>query len=518
MSFPLPFHAAPRRWRAGGAATGAVPSAAHLFVSLLFAASGLAFAQQPPGADAAESCTRLSTHGLPQARIVSAEWVTQGSPITLWPGAQATPAPRAFCRVNVQAAPVPGSAIGIEVWLPQTGDWNGKALQVGNGGFAGQVPVAGLHEYLLRGYAVAGTDGGHRAPDGMDASWALRQPQRVVDFGWRAVRETSRLSGRIVQRFMTRPPVRRYFVGCSNGGRDALMAAQRFPRDFDGVIAGAAAADWTGLMIGQALLQRDLLPPRAVLPASKLPALQAASRRACADGADYVRDPEACRVDPLQMLCRSGDAADRPDCLSPEQALLVRRIYAGMPEPVTGRWLPGLEPGTEADPGHWDFSLLAAPTQPLGKLSSYSFAEGFFRYFVRDDPNVPLHELITDDFARAQRRWHRDLDAVDPDLRAFRARGGKLLQYHGWADSIVPPRMSIAYQRSLRERMGQLEDFHRLYMVPGMNHCAGGHGPWQVDWLAALERWVEHGEAPAQLTARHPQTPATQMLLPHAAR
>lgn len=493
-------------------------AAAITLGGLLLAASGLAGAGHAVGTDAAASCARLSTLGLPQARIVSAEWIAPGTPITLWPGAQPTPSPRGFCRVGVQAAPVRGSAIGIEVWLPDAGAWNGKYLQVGNGGFAGQVPVPGLFEHLQRGYAVAGTDGGHRAPDGMDASWALRQPQRVVDFGWRAVRETSRLSGRIVQRFMARPPLHRYFVGCSNGGRDALMAAQRLPREFDGIIAGAAAADWTGLMIGQALLQRELLPPRAVLPARKLPALQAASRRACAAGADYVRDPEACHVDPLQMLCSPGDPADRADCLSLEQAMLVRRIYSGMAEPVTGRWLPGLEPGTEAEPGHWDFSLLAAPTLPLGKLSSYSFAEGFFRHMVRDDPGVRIHELDTRDFALAQRRWRRDLDAVDPDLRVYRARGGKLLQYHGWADSIVPPRMSIAYQRSLRERMGPVEGFHRLYMVPGMNHCAGGHGPWQVDWLGVLERWVEQGEAPAELTARHPQTPASQSLRPHPAR
>lgn len=312
---------APIRWpRAGGAAPCAPPhSVACLVGGLMLAASGLASAQQPVDAGAAEACTRMSKLDLSRARVVSARWVAQGSPISLWAGASPTPVPRAFCRVSVQAEPARGSAIGIEVWLPQAADWNGKYLQVGNGGFAGQVPVPGLFEHLQRGYAVAGTDGGHRAPDGMDASWALGQPQRVVDFGWRAVRETARPSSRIVHHFLAQAPQRRYFVGCSNGGRDALMAAQRFPRDFDGIVAGAAAADWTGLMISQALVQRDLLPPRAVLPASKLPALQAESRRACAAGADFVRDPQACRVDPLRMLCSPGEAADSPDCLSPEQ-------------------------------------------------------------------------------------------------------------------------------------------------------------------------------------------------------
>lgn len=486
---------------------------ARVAASLVLAAGGLANAQPAAPASPAAACSRLASLESPQARVVSAEWVAQGTPIVLWQGGQATPVPRAFCRVALTASPVSGSEIGIEVWLPAAAEWNGKYLQVGNGGFAGSVPLPGLAQHLLRGYAAAGTDSGHRSNDGLDASWARGQPQRVVDWGWRAVSETSRLARLVIRGFHAQAPGRSYFVGCSNGGRDALMAAQRFPRDFDGIVSGAAAADWTGMMIGQALIQREVLPPRSLLPARKLPALQAASRRACAAGADHVRDPLACRFDPMTMLCTG---ADGDDCLTAEQAQLVRRIYQGMPDPVTGRWLPGLEPGTEAEPGHWDFSLLAAPTNPLGPNRNLSFAESFFRHLVRGDPALRVQDLETADFAAAQRLWRHEIDAVDPDLRAFRDRGGKLLQYHGWSDSVVPPRMSIAYQQALRERMGPVDAFHRLYMVPGMNHCGGGRGPWQVDWLAALERWVEQGESPGALAASLPGSAATQTLVPLA--
>ena len=263
-------------------------------------------------------------------------------------------------------------------------------------------------------------------------------------------------------------------------------------------------------MTAGAIAQRDLAPPVAALPVAKLPALQAAALAACGQGKAYVADPAACRFDPAVLACNE---ADSPACLTPRQVDLVRQIYRGMPDPGTGRTLPGLLPGAEADPGNWDFWLLRAPTNPLGDRAGgppTSINESFFRHLVREDPSFKLSELDVADLLKARRRWTADLDATDPDLRAFYRRGGKLLHYHGWADSAIPPRMSIDYHQAVQARTGDPAPFYRLFMVPGMNHCAGGNGPWQTDWLGALERWVETGEPPEVVTTHHPASGDTQ--------
>jgi feruloyl esterase len=481
---------------------------------LLFAVAGLV-SSAATAAMSAASCRDTAKLRLSGAQVQSTEWIAAGQPLELWRGAPPTPTPIAFCRVRGVATPVAGSRIGFEVWLPDAVHWNGRFLQAGNGGLAGAVPVPGLFDGLRRGYAAAGTDGGHETPDGLDASWALGHPERLVDFGWRAVTETERVAKAIVKESMGRPASRSYFVGCSNGGRDALIAAQRLPLEFDGIVAGAPAADWTGLMVGGALIQRELAPPRSLLPSSKLPALQQASLAACAEGKPYVQDPLACRFDPAALQC---DGADSERCLTPPQVEVVRRVYRGMKDPVTHRRLYGLEAGAEAEPGNWDFWLLASPTNPIGPAGgSQSITESFFRYAVRGDRSFTWADLKPEDLV-AVRRLGKDLDAVDPDLRPFRDAGGKLLQYHGWTDAAIPPRSSVAYHEAVAKILGDTSGFHRLFMVPGMNHCAGGAGPWDVDWLDALERWVERGEAPGQLTARDPANGRTQTLIPYVSR
>jgi feruloyl esterase len=464
---------------------------------------------------AAPGCRALRALRLRQARIESVEVVRKGDALLLWAGAQPTPAPMGFCRVHGTAHPVARSRIGFEVWLPEERQWNGKFLQVGNGGFAGGIPVPGLYDALARGYAAAGTDGGHQSPDGLDASWAMDHPERITDFGWRAAARTTDAAQRIIVAGLGRKPLKSYFDGCSDGGRDAMMMAQRYPLAFDGIVAGAPAMAWTDLMTLQAIVQRDLAPPRSLLPRSKLPALQAAALAACGAGG-YVRDPLQCHFDPAQLLCE-GEESD--SCLTGVQVQAVRKVYEGAVNPATGRHLPGLEPGAEAQPGNWDFSVLASPTDALGPVTGNpSFGLSFFRYVVRGDPRFMLADLATSDMQRARTLWGKTLDATDPDLHAFRAHGGRLLQYQGWTDALVPPRWTIMYFDSVQRAMGDSSDFYRLFMVPGMNHCAGGTGPWQVDWLATLERWVERGEAPLALRATHPQTAESQSLAPYPAR
>jgi feruloyl esterase len=447
----------------------------------------------------ADGCSALANLQLPLMHIDSAQPVVKGAPLVLWNGAQPSAVPHAFCRVKGTARPVSGSAIGFEVWLPEAVQWNGKFLQAGNGGFAGGVPVPALFDALGQGYASTGTDGGHQSSDGLDASWALNRPERIVDFGWRAVQQTTIAAKGIIKAYYEKKPETSYFVGCSNGGRDAMMVAQRFPEDFDGIVAGSPAIAWTGLMTGQALIQNKLAPPAALLPVSKLPLLQAAALEQCAAGNAYVKDPLACRFKPEKLTCKG---ADSPDCLTAQQVAVVSDVYNGIVNPGTGHKLYGMEPGAEAQPGNWDFWLLDSPTNPLGvSADAISMAEGFFRYFVRNDPTITLQDLTRKDYRQAYRLWHNDLNALDPDLTKFRNRGGKLLHYHGWNDSAVPPRLSLAYQDSVRSKMGDVDDFYRLYMVPGMNHCWGGAGPWQVNWLNILEAWVEKGMPPEAVTA-----------------
>ena len=467
-------------------------------------------------------CAALARLRLPQVSIDMAVPVGQGDKLALWRGGDPLPMPEAFCRVRGVATPVPGSRIGFEVWLPAGGRWNGKFLQAGNGGTAGAVPLGSLMDGVRRGYAVAATDGGHEWPDGLDFGWAWQQPTRVVDFGWRAVQQTSEVARRLIAAHYRRSPTQAYFVGCSDGGRDAMMAAQRMPKQWDGIVAGAPALDWLGLMIGGALVQRELARPGQGLPVAKLPALQAAALAACGEGKGYIERPAQCRFDPGVLRCTG---ADSNQCLTDPQVDLVRRLYAGFRD-ASGAQLPGAAMGGEATPGNWDFWLLRQPADPLGGAPATpgtppptSISESFFRYLVREDAGFRLSELRDDDVLDARRRWSRDLDATDPDLRDFRARGGKLLHYHGGTDAAIPPGMSTGYHQRVADRLGAgLDDFYRLFLVPGMNHCGGGTGPWQVDWLNELERWVEQGQAPARLTARHPQTGATQTLIPHPSR
>jgi feruloyl esterase len=490
-------------------------------VALLAICAAVSLASLPAPVHAASGCAALSMLRLPQARVLSAVRVGAGDALALWAGGSPQAMPKAFCRVRGLATPVPGSAIGFEVWLPDAAAWNGKFLQAGNGGTAGAIPLPSLLDGVVRGYATAGTDSGHVWPDGLDYGWATNRPESVVDFGWRAVQRTTDAAQRIVRQGLGRAPKRSYFMGCSDGGRDAMMVAQRFPERFDGIVAGAPAQAWLDIMIGGALLQREMAPPASALPVNKLPALQSAVRAACATGGKFIVDPQQCRFDPGVLQCA---AAENDGCLTERQLSVVRVAYAGLTD-ATGRQLPGLAMGAEAEPGNWDFWLLRSPTNPLGGPAPppggplpTSINESFFRHLVRQDPAFKLADLRDDDVVQARQRFGSTLDALDPDLSRLKRRGAKLLQYHGWTDAPIPPRMSLDYFAAVQQRMGDTRDFHRLFMVPGMNHCGGGEGPWQVDWLEVLERWVEQGLAPTTLVARHPRDGATQELRPHGLR
>ena len=466
------------------------------------------------GPVAAAPCAALAALELPATTLRSAEIVPAGTFTP--PGASSALTIPSICRV----AGVTEPAVAFEVWLP-VDDWNGKFHVSGNGGMAGVISYGAMAGALRRGYAAASTDTGHVRPGagGFDASWALGRPDLVEDFGHRALHVTAENGKAITTAFYERPPRYSYYVGCSKGGQQGLMEAQRYPEDFDGIVAGNPANDWTRFYAGAHLWYAlaTLRDPGSYIPPTKLPALAAAVNAACdaldglADG--VLDDPRACRFDPAALTC-PGDE-DHDGCLTPPQVQAVSDIWAGSRNSAGDVVFPGLVPGGENGPGGGWGSWVTG-SEPFTSLH-WRAADGFFRYMVFEDPDWNFRTFDYDaDLAFALDKVGAALDSADPDLTRFRNGGAKLLVYHGWSDPDISPLGSINYYESVlaatrgtvpddgttRERaLSETRDFFRLFLVPGMGHCSGGPGYNQVDPLPALERWVEEGVAPDSIPA-----------------
>jgi hypothetical protein len=456
-------------------------------------------------------CDDLAKLSLPATTIRSAESVQPGSFTP--PGGQPIPGLSAFCRVAGAIKPSDDSDIEFEVWMP-TSKWNGKFQGIGNGGFAGVIGYGQMAAALSHGYATASTDTGHQAA-GTDASWALGHPQKVVDFGYRANHETADKAKAILRAFYGDAPRRSYFSSCSNGGRQALMEAQRFPADYDGIIAGAPANNWTHLLAAAVSdVVATLADPDSYIPASKLPAIEAATLAAC-DALDGVKDgvigdPTKCHFDPKKLLCQ-GPNSD--SCLTQPQVAALEKIYSG-PRNAKGEQLfPGYLPGGETEANGWAAWITgAAPAKSL----QYAFGVGFFQNVVFSSPAWDYRQFnFEHDMKVADDTAARSLNSTDPDLKRFKNRGGKLILYHGWSDAAIPAGSTINYYNSVISKMGAKDtaSFVRLFMAPGMKHCGGGPGPNSFgqgmvtggdpehDIDAALERWVQQGVAPDQIIA-----------------
>jgi Tannase and feruloyl esterase len=471
----------------------------------------------PLTASAQTSCEALANLTLTNATITSATSVVAGSYKP--PAAPGQPGPTkdlpAFCRVAGIAKPSSDSEIHFEVWLPASG-WNGKYEQVGNGGFAGTIPFAAMAEPLLHGYATAATDDGH--VNGPDQSWAIGHPDKITDFGYRAVHETAVQAKAILRAFYGKDAQRNYFVGCSEGGREGMTEAQRYPKDFHGIVAGAPAIHWDALQLRGAWDALALLAtPASYIPRAKLPVLQNAAIAAC-DAIDaakdgFIENPERCDFHPAVAQCQGDDA---PNCLTEAQVQAAEKIYGPMKNSRTGAVIgPGFSPGVEAFPANWAVWITgtSAPQQGIGKL----FAGFFFRDFVYENPQWDPTSLNLDkDSELADGKFGSTLNSADPNLRAFKAQGGKLIQYHGWGDAAIPPQGSVDYFESVQKTMGDTKGFYRLFMVPTMSHCAGGPGatifgnaggmePLEEDAdhdvVLALDQWVEKGVAPDHIIA-----------------
>ncbi len=456
---------------------------------------------------------------LPNTTIVSVETVAAGafkppapSPI---PGLDPFKNMPAFRRVIGVIKPTNDSNIKFEVWLPIEG-WNGNFRGVGNGGFAGSISHGDMAVPLSRGYAVASTDTGHTNPANGEETWAVGHPEKVIDFGYRAIHEITVKAKAIIKAYYGKAPKFSYFISCSNGGRQALMEAQRYPEDYDGIVAGAPANDWTRLMLTFAFIGQSMLSDAtSYIPASKMKALEAAALASC-DAVDGLKDgliddPTRCRFDPSVLLCK-GTETDA--CLTAAQVETLKKIYAGPRDSKENQIAPSLVPGGEAELGGWG-GWVSGPAP--GKSSMNGFVVQFFKNLVFEDQNWDFKSLNAErDVKVADQKLARILNATNPDLSAFRKRGGKLIIYHGWSDAAIPPEMSINYYKSVVGKMGQRETgaFLRLYMVPGLQHCFLGPGPnsfGQVfgcltcetkrDINITLERWVEQGVAPDAIIA-----------------
>lgn len=444
---------------------------------------------------AAAPCDALRQLRVDGLTLLSASVVPAGA---FKPGPMPGPAPASImlpehCRVRAVATPVRGSRIGFELWLPERG-WNGRFKMYGNGGYSSALPLGQLAQGLKAGYAVAATDTGHQ---GDDPEFAVGLPESIVDWGHRAVHQTARHSKRLLRSFYGRPAAHAYFEGCSTGGHQALMSAQRYPGDFDGIIAGAPGNNRTRLNIGflwQFVANRRPGIDQPILTVAKLPLLTKAALDQCGTPAErtqgYLENPFSCHVDLAKLQC---GADGKSDCLTAEERAAAARLYQGATNPRTGErlyppWLPGSERGWA---GYW-----ADPRDPGQPARA-----GFFRFWAFHDPRWDWRSFDFDrSLGRIDPALGRAIDAVDPDLSAFARRGGRMILYHGLADPVVSPwDLRTYYDAVDRRTTGGADSFSRLFFAPGMGHCGGGPTPDPAGLQSAIEHWVETGQAPSHL-------------------
>jgi pimeloyl-ACP methyl ester carboxylesterase len=467
----------------------------------LFAAGAALALGAPLCAHAEIACADLANARLPHAEVTSAK-------------VEATKAGPA-CRLLVTSRPTADSDIKIEVMIPIGAAWNGKFVQLGNGGLAGAIPTAQIKARADAGWASAGTDDGH-VGNGRTAVWALGHPEKIKDFATRSLKETTDAGKALIVAMKGAKATRSYFVGCSAGGREALMEAQRYPDDFDGIVAGATANYNTLSTGGRAYMQQALSRPGGYLATPQLELLQAAALKQCADGGAFIRDQMACHFDPGVLKCKPGQTpdAEKGGCLTAPQIASARAIYGG--RMVGGKSMfPGYMPGAEAARGGWQAWNTGASKATWEESSGHAISSQFLKYFVYNDPSFNFLTMdLGPKYDRDRMKMAAVLDAVDTDLTPFKRHGGKLIQYHGWNDPAIPPLGSVRYYGEVNRTMGRTADFYRLYMIPGMLHCQGGAGPGTVDWLGVLDHWVEAKAAPAELTATGAGG-ASQLLCPY---
>lgn len=465
----------------------------------------IVFADRLQGQDTATRCAALGRAG----RSAIAGWPSVIERARLVPGSTAEKLP-AYCQVLGFIAP----QIGFELRIP-TENWNGKFLMQGCGGLCGFIKIAAADDALARGYAVTTTDMGHKGVP-WSGIWAYNNPQAREDHAWRSTKANAEVARALVEEFFAQAPRYSYFRGCSTGGRQALISAQRFPELFDGIIAGAPVTHQIGvgiLSIGWNGLANVRADGSQILTPEKLQLLQKAVMQSCdardglADG--IINDPPSCAFKPEQMQCKG---AARGDCFTAEEVATINKIYDGAINARGERLFPGgLSRGSEYE---WKNTIVvdAGRTPPI---VNSSLMNDLLRYMAFDQHRGLDYGLRQFDFNDAAlvaelKRNEAIYSPTDPNLEAFRQAGGKLLIYHGWDDFEIAPAAIVDYYEKAIEANGglqSLQQFARLFMIPGMAHCRRGPGPDAFDTLTALENWVENGQAPEKLVGTKLKTP-----------
>ncbi|MBN1238416.1 MAG: tannase/feruloyl esterase family alpha/beta hydrolase [Gammaproteobacteria bacterium] len=467
-------------------------------------------------AHAATDCEELANLALPDTEITVAERVTSGSFTP--PGSDRALEVPAMCRVAGVVAP----AIRFEVWLPEGDAWNGRFQAVGGGGLAGIISYPAMAGAARDGYATASTDTGHEATD---TEW-LGDRQRIIDYGYRAIHEMTVKAKTVIGEHYGAEPEYSYFNGCSTGGRQGLMEAQRFPDDYDGIVSGAPVNRFTHLHIGQLwTAHATLTTPGAVLSRGDFALVMDTVLAQCdaADGVEdgMLTDPRSCDFDPAVLQC-AGSRTD--SCLSAPQIEALEKVYRGAVNPRTGEQIySGLEPGGEGpQPGNPGWALLMNGEGPFpidqAVIGGMAFENDAWDWRTFD---------FDRDVEHVDAKLYGVLNAVSPDLRDFEAQGGKLIVYHGWNDPGVMPQQTIDYYEQIVDFAGKAtggdgaaftDEYLRLFMMPGVGHCRGGAGPDQADFMDAIAAWVEDGRAPERIVARQErdgEVTMTRPLCPH---
>lgn len=490
---------------------------AHFSGGKIAVAEAVVEAPLAPAAEPKNACDALMDFKLADGKITGTHSVAPPDTIDIGlKGVPPLPVQGSYCRVEATLTPTPSSEIRIEVWMPPKDVWNGKFMGNGNAGYAGDFgsPYIQMGGAIARGYAAAGTDTGHRGQgmgEGADAgaAWAIGQPEKLKDYGHRANHVTSIAAKALINTYYGTPAKHSYFQGCSNGGREALQEAQRYPEDYDGIIAGAPAIPWTGLSVGMAWNAQAVKAVEGGIPPAKLQVLQDAVMKQC-DALDGVtdgllEDPRQCAFDPSEVQCAKDDAET---CLTAAQVNAVRKIYQGPKSAKTKAQLfPGFPRGVEAV--QWDQWI-------TGTASKHEFfPTEYFRNIVFEKPEWQFSDLdLERDGAIGKAKVGSILDADNPDLGPFKKRGGKLIMFHGWADAALTPLATIQYFDDVKKKMTpqSASEFVRLYLAPGMAHCLGGPGPNDMDLIHEMEQWVENGKAPDTVIASKYATDYARLL------
>jgi feruloyl esterase len=403
-------------------------------------------------------------------------------------GAPPQPIPE-HCRVTMVLKPTSDSNINAELWLPVE-NWNGKFLAVGNGGFGGAIQGYGDMQVALRaGYATAGNDTGHSAADGPGGMFALGHPEKIVDFAYRAMHEMTATSKKAIDRFYGRAPQFSYYKGCSTGGRQGVMAAQRYPDDFDGIIAGALANRHIQMHTSGVYRSIEVTrKPELALSQEKAALVNNLVMNTCDTLKEgFLNNPRACKVDFSKLAC-SG-TADEPTCLTKGQMQSVETFYGGVKNSKGELIFSGQALGNPI-----------GQRRPLAENATPGGGYDTVRIWGFQNENYDWRTFDLDRDMPLINKRVGFVDAVDPDLRRFKARGGKLLLYAGWGDTTITPENTVLYYDSVLEKMGKDQgNWMRLFLVPGMAHCGGGPGPNSIDTLGTLEQWREKGLTPSQI-------------------